>query len=301
MIKTRQNLQGIAIISVLVVVALISASVSIMYQRFNIDLKQTQYTLSQAQSLNHLFSMEAWAKTILLDDNEVSDNLNELWATSIAPIKIPGGSVFGRLVDLQSKLNLNNIIDLESDIYTPQYRSFFYDCMNRINTQLQQQAMGDTLFAYISQKYPNPKSFDQISEIKNIQSINTNDYLKIKPFITALQDLTPINVNTASLEVLSCIHPQLSSSLAKKIIKKREQQAFSSIDDFWSYLNLLFPHMTPEEIKENMPSKYINTSSNYFLLKTEIIIGENKLIGSTILHRKDGKMNLKSRSYSHSL
>ena len=56
------NRQGIAIISVLIVIALISASISLMFQRFGRDLNQTQYILIQNQALNHLYSLETWQK-----------------------------------------------------------------------------------------------------------------------------------------------------------------------------------------------------------------------------------------------
>ena len=166
MTKRTQNRQGIAVISVLIVIALISASVSLMFQRFDRDLKQTQFIVTQTQALNHLYSIETWAKNILSSDDPSVDHLNEVWATSITPIQIPGGLVFGKLTDLQSKLNLNNLIDLETNQYSPQYRSFFYDCINLLNTQLQQQAMGDTIFSHLINQYPKPKSFEHPKDLE---------------------------------------------------------------------------------------------------------------------------------------
>ena len=295
------NRQGIAIISVLIVIALISASVGLMFQRFDRDLKQTQYIVKQTQSLNHLYSLEAWAKSILLSDDLSIDNLDEIWATSITPIQVPGGSVYGKLIDLQSRLNLNNIIDLESNIYSPQYRSFFYDCINLINTQLQQQLMADTIFSHAVGQSPKPKLFDQLAEIRKIKSISIEDYIKIKPFLTTLPSLTPININTASKEVLSCIHPQLSGSLVNKVIQKRKNKAFGIIDEFWTFAHTLLPNLTIDEIKENFPAKFVNTVSDYFLLETSIVLEKNKLIGHTIFYRKDGKITIMNRSYHQTL
>jgi general secretion pathway protein K len=295
------NRQGIAIISVLIVIALISASISLMFQRFGRDLNQTQYILIQNQALNHLYSLETWAKIILSDDDLSIDNLSEDWATSITPIQIKGGSVYGKLIDLQSKLNLNNLIDLTTDSYSTQYRSFFYECINLINTQLQQQAMGDTIFSYVVSQPPKPKLFEQLAELRNIQTITENDYLKIKPHLSALPSLTPININTASKKVLSCIHPQLSGVLVDKIISHRKNQAFDTIDDFWVFTDSLMPNLTLNEIKENFPLKYINTVSNYFLLETKIVLEKNKLIGRSIFHRKDGKITVMNRSYHQAL
>jgi len=295
--KRILNRQGIAIISVLIVIALISASISLMFQRFGRDLGQTQYVLTQAQALNHLYSLETWAKVILSDDDLSIDDLNENWATSITPIQITGGSVYGKLTDLQSKLNINNLIDLKTNIYSAQYRSFFYDCINLINTQLKQQAMADTIFSYAISRPPKPKLFDQLAELRDISAISDVDYLKVKPHLSALPSLTPININTASKEVLACIHPQLSGALVDKMIKHRKNQSFAAIDDFWVYTHSLLPNLTLDEIKENFPLKYINTVSDYFLLETRIVFEKNKLIGRSILYRKDGKISVMNRSY----
>ena len=299
--SSSHNRRGIAIISVLIVIALISASVSLMLQRFGRDLKQTQFIVAQTQSLNHLYSLEAWAKSILLSDDLSVDSLDEVWATSIPPIQVPGGSVYGKLTDLQSRLNVNNLIDLETNIYSPQYRSFFYDCINLINTQLQQQLMADTIFSYVVSQSPKPKLFEHSAEIRKIKSISIEDYIKIKPHLTALPRLTPININTASKEVLSCIHPQLSGPLVNKVIQNRKNKAFGIIDEFWTFTHTLLPNLTLDEIKENFPAKFVNTVSDYFLLETRIVLEKNKLIGRTILYRKDGKINIMSRSYHQPL
>ena len=295
------NRQGVAIISVMIVIALISASVSLMLQRFGKDLQQTKYTLNQTQALNHLYSIEAWAKIILSNDESGFDNLNEDWATAITPIEIQGGSLYGKLTDLQSRLNLNNLIDLKTDAYLPQYRSFFYDCINRLNTQLSQQAMADTIFSYAVNQPPKPKLFEQLAELKNIKTITEKDYLKIKPYLSTLPTLSPINLNTAGKEVLSCIHPQLSGDLVQKLIRYRKNQPFDSIDQFWSYAQSLMPNLTLEQIKVSFPGEYTNILSNYFILETEITIEKNKLIGQTILHRKDGKITIMNRSYYQAL
>ena len=295
------NRQGVAIISVMIVIALISASVSLMLQRFGKDLQQTKYTLNQTQALNHLYSIEAWAKIILSNDESGFDNLNEDWATAITPIEIQGGSLYGKLTDLQSRLNLNNLIDLKTDAYLPQYRSFFYDCINRLNTQLSQQAMADTIFSYAVNQPPKPKLFEQLAELKNIKTITEKDYLKIKPYLSTLPTLSPINLNTAGKEVLSCIHPQLSGDLVQKLIRYRKNQPFDSIDQFWSYAQSLMPNLTLEQIKVSFPGEYTNILSNYFILDTEITIEKNKLIGQTILHRKDGKITIMNRSYYQAL
>ena len=297
MINKSHNRSGIALISVMVVVALISASVSLMWQGFGTDFKQTKYTLNQTHALNHLYNMEAWAKVILTKDDDTIDSIDESWTTQITPIQIPGGLLHGRLIDLQSKLNINSMIDLQSDAYMPQYRSFYYDCLNRLNTQLNQAQMADTIFSFVISQSPKPKLLKHESLVKTIQTIPIEDYLNIKPYLFALPSLIPININTASKEVLSCIHPQLYGDLVEQIIEQRKKEPFYSIDQFWVFIQSILPHLTLEQIKDDLRQKNISTRSDYFLLEVEIRVDDNKLLGQTILHRKDGKITVMNRSY----
>jgi general secretion pathway protein K len=293
----NSNQKGIALISTMIIIALISASVALMWQRFGKDLEHTAYTLSQTQAVNHLYSVESWAKSILLKDDIKLDSLDDDWAQEIPPIPVPGGLLSGRLIDLHSKLNINNLIDLKSDPYSPQYRSFFSNCLNSLNTSLEQDYMSDLVFSHVSNHPPKPMLFEHKVGLKTIETIPLKDYQTINPFITALPDLTTININTAGANVLSCLNTNISSDVADQIITYRNNKPFTTINDFWNYAKTLLPNLTIEQIKLDFPKEFINTTSQYFLLEMEITLNNNKLIARSILHRKDGKMSIMNRSY----
>ena len=288
---------GIALISTMIIIALISASVALMWQRFGKDLEYTAHTLTQTQAVNHLYSVESWAKSILLKDDAKLDSLDDDWAQEIPPIPIPGGLLSGRLTDLNSKLNINNLIDLKSDPHSPQYRSFFSNCLNSLNTSLEQDYMSDLVFFYVSSRAPKPRLFEHKVELKNIQTIPLKDYQTIKPFMTALPNLTTININTAGTHVLSCLNTNISPDVADQIITHRNNKPFTTINGFWNYAKTLLPNLTIEQIKLDFPKEFINTTSQYFLLEMEITLNNNKLIAKSILHRKDGKITVMNRSY----
>ena len=289
--------EGIALISVMIIIALISASIALMWQRFGQDLERTTYIMTQNQSLNHLYSIESWAKTILLKDGNKLDSLEDDWAQKIPPIPVPGGTIHGELIDLHSRFNINNVVDLKTDPYTPQYRSFAYDCLNKLNTRLEQNYMADLILSHVSSQSPEPRLFEHDAELIKVAGISTKSYQAIKPHIVALPTLTTVNVNTTGAEVLGCLHADLSPSIAKQIVRKRTEQAFTNINDFWSYVNTLLPHLTMNQIKTGFPIEFVNVKSEYFLLETQININNNKMLGQTILHRKDGKMTIMNRSY----
>ena len=281
----------------MIIIALISASVALMWQRFSKDLEYTAYSTNQTQALNYLYSVESWAKSILLKDDVKVDSLEDDWAQEIPPIPIPGGMLSGQLIDLQSKLNINNLIDLETDPYSPQFRSFFSSCLNSINTDLEQDYMADLIFSYISSQSPKPKLFEQIVELKNVKTIALKDYHIIKPSIAALPKLTTININTANKNILSCLNTNISSDMADQIIAQRNNKPFSTINVFWNHVKTLLPNLTLDQIKRDFPMEFVSTTSQYFLLEVKIMLNNNKLLARSILHRKDGKMTIMNRSY----
>ena len=281
----------------MIIIALISASVALMWQRFSKDLEYTAYSTNQTQALNYLYSVESWAKSILLKDDVKVDSLEDDWAQEMPPIPIPGGMLSGQLIDLQSKLNINNLIDLETDPYSPQFRSFFSSCLNSINTDLEQDYMADLIFSYISSQSPKPKLFEQIVELKNVKTIALKDYHIIKPSIAALPKLTTININTANKNILSCLNTNISSDMADQIIAQRNNKPFSTINVFWNHVKTLLPNLTLDQIKRDFPMEFVSTTSQYFLLEVKIMLNNNKLLARSILHRKDGKMTIMNRSY----
>ena len=64
---------------------------------------QASYTLADAAS--------SWAITVLAADLRMgsTDHYGELWATPLPPTPVEGGTIEGRITDLQSRFNLNNL------------------------------------------------------------------------------------------------------------------------------------------------------------------------------------------------
>jgi general secretion pathway protein K len=55
---------------------------------------------------------------------------------------------------------------------------------------------------------------------------------RLAPYITVLPNRTPINVNTASVQVLHASVPGLSLSDAQRLVQQRERQHWTTVDAF---------------------------------------------------------------------
>ena len=108
--------QGAALLIALVIMTIaIGIAANIMFrQQLHTRLASNISNLEQAYP--YATALEDWSRTILsrdFEDAPETDNLTEVWATEVPPIPIPGGSMSGRLFDLQAKLNLNNLVPSE--------------------------------------------------------------------------------------------------------------------------------------------------------------------------------------------
>lgn len=110
--QQQHQQKGIALILAMVItaIALTIAAALVLRQQVSIHLTSNLSALEQAYQYS--LAIEEWAGVILkqdLNDNDV-DSCDDAWATTIAPIPIPGGRLEGKLYDLQALLNINNVI-----------------------------------------------------------------------------------------------------------------------------------------------------------------------------------------------
>ncbi|MEB0032535.1 type II secretion system minor pseudopilin GspK [Undibacterium sp. RTI2.1] len=120
--------------------------------------------------------------------------------------------------------------------------------------------------------------FTQIDDVLSVPGFTSDMLLKLRDFVTVLPHATPINVNTASAEVLSARITALSLSDAAAIIASRDRAEFLDIADF----------------KQRFPDKLTDISANdvsvatdYFIAAGKIKLGRSTLNFSALIERID--------------
>jgi general secretion pathway protein K len=288
-IKNKQK--GLAIVSVIVIVAIISTIVAINWKQQSEHLKMAKYKQQQQQLLNNIYSVEDYAKVILKNDEDRNiDSFNEDWSKE-AIAELPDSVAFGKIIDLQSTLSINNIVNIDNP-YSISWGSSYY-CLNGINKGLQQLQMSDLLFFYFTAKTPEIAYFDDVSELRKIEGMLDDDYYKIKPYLNSLPKGTKINVNTAPKLIIACLHPYLSEYLIDSFIGKRPfysvNQAVRVLSDI---LQLPVNSAGLQHIK-----KMIAVRSEYFLLNMTINKDNKTIVSNTIFNRKNDAIRVVNRSY----
>src|SRR5688500_18856079 len=111
--STRRQQRGVALITAVLVVAIgTMIAVNLMWEG-TLDLRRAESALAADQGLLYVQGAEAWAADILrqdLVDSPDSDHFGEQWAYELPPLPVDGGTITGKLEDLQGRFNLNKLI-----------------------------------------------------------------------------------------------------------------------------------------------------------------------------------------------
>jgi len=106
--RRSKTQRGVALITVMLVVALATTAAVNMAGRQQLDIRRTENVLYQGQALMYLLGVESWARQFLSDDRRKNkiDHLGEDWAVRLPPLPIEGGQLMGFIDDLQGRCKI---------------------------------------------------------------------------------------------------------------------------------------------------------------------------------------------------
>ncbi len=201
---------------------------------------QASYTLADAAS--------SWAITVLAADLRLgsTDHFGELWATPLPPTPVEGGTIEGRITDMQSRFNLNNLAPrgVKSPANIALAKVLFAQAGVPVNWV-------DTLADAIDR---DELTDDGQSErqrygraLRNAPLVRIADLLEVPGFTDAavgnlaivmmvLPEATAINANTATRALIAAAFPAASADNVDKAVARRAQQPFTNGGDLATLL-----------------------------------------------------------------
>ncbi len=314
---------GFALLTVLLVVALISIVTSELLYNQQVQIKRSGYMVHQAHSLSVAYGFESWVKKGLkadVDDNQV-DHLKELWAQPLVPIDFEGGLVSGELIDLQGRLNLNNVLETDESkqkFWKRAIERYLQESLQSTEVARDFQGFSDVLLDWVDKddepndygaespvyllKNPAYRAANQplvmVSELSNLQGMETVTELELNQLnqgVTALPTITAVNVNTASKQVLMALTDWMSEGIAQQWIVQRDNEPAEQIEEFINFL-ITATGFEQEEIKASLPDGVISVKTDFFLLQARIDYGDVKQGVSSIFNRSnDSQVTLVQR------
>lgn len=216
--KQRHLQRGVALITVLLVFALVAVIASEMLHRSQLNLRSVGNLLETRQAYYYALGGEAFARQVLakdiIDKHGDVDTLTEAWALTKEqqPFEIESGTMQIEINDLQGRFNLNNVIDAEGrmnraalDQFTrllnalqlnPNYAYEWLDWIDRDQTRTANGAEDADYEGYRTAGHAEA----DISALRLLRSMQPQDYAKLAPHVTVLPTGDSDNSNNDNSE-----------------------------------------------------------------------------------------------------
>jgi len=302
----KRSQHGIALITILVMVALATILAATIAQHQRNTAESTGYLMRQNQALLYAKSAEAFFSELLVDDAQNAaevDHLQETWAKPMPAFPVEDGFVSGRLEDESGKFNLNALV--KSDKKPNEAAKLWFEkLLVRVGlpAQLSEAVidwqdeddevsgpMGDESAYYqsLAQGYLAPN--------RAVRGFEGRNYQLIAPYVSALpNNELKVNVNTAPALVLASIDPKLDISAIQNMQKQQQASLkhFSNVSELWE----IDPFNQIEEEQRAAVNDFLGVQSNYFKVRIEVMLNERKRQFSSDLVRKEQTVYVAYRS-----
>lgn len=125
-----------------------------------------------------------------------------------------------------------------------------------------------------------PIKFMEVDDLLAVKGFTPEMVERLRPFVIVLPRRTPVNVNTASAEVLAAVIPQFSLSEANALLARRRNVPWSEISMF---TNELGANRTP------VPDS-VDVKSNWFIVNSRIRLERAALNAQSLVQRDDNTL-----------
>ncbi len=258
MIKGREQEKGVALLTVLILVAIIGALAASLLERTTLSTRSTINLTALSQARAYGFAAEEVAKSRLssmMDAGRTKTTLDGDWLGRDIPFPIDGGTASIRLGDGGNCFNVNSLVSgspAQGFVMNPIALEQFGSLLMLLGVQNNQAV---TLPAAVadwidSDQAPLPGGSEDAAspnqlmadagEIVGVTGMNAETYEIVKPWICALPSAgtSPINVNTLSpvqAPLIAMMIPgKLGIAQARALIEARPSGGFDSGQAFWA-------------------------------------------------------------------
>jgi len=295
--RPTRGQRGVALITAVLMVALATMlAVEVGFRGF-LDQRRTGTLFALDQGYEVALGAEAWAADFLKRDLQDSqtDHLGETWARPLPPLPIEGGTVEGRLEDMQGRFNLNNLVHADGTPNPDAIKQF-----ERILAMLEIEPTWATATAdwidrdtqpgfpdgaedsvYTGQDPPHLAAnmpVTRVSELLQLPGFDAERYRRLRPYVSALPVGTPVNVCTAPGVVLDSFSDETRefSLSPENLVNRRKDACFPSLDDMRGALG----DSTYQKVQNSLTE-----SSSYFRATVWVTIGTTQFTLYSLLAR----------------
>lgn len=293
--KPPPRQEGAALLTAMLTVTLVAtyAATSLWQQSRGVEVEAAERARSQQAWV--LIGALDWARLILREDARTSpiDHLSEPWALPLQEsrlssfLSLDSGEaeqadevyLSGQISDLQARLNVTNLL-LDGRLSEPDLQAW-----QRLYTRLHLPEPELSTFAQNLLQASAPASAPagaglppQRVEHLLWLGLSPQSLASLKPYITLLPVRTPLNLNTASAEVIHASLPGLDMAQAQRLVQLRTTAAFRSVVD-----GLRDTGVRPERLSAGA----LGVSSRFFEIQGRLRLGTTTVRELSLVERQD--------------
>ena len=306
--NSQSNQQGMAIISALLIAAVVAVIAAGMLTRQSVSTRALEADQQRVQGRWVLYGGLEISRQLLWDarQRDPLTRLDQPWAQ-----RLNAQGFEGRLEDEQGKFNLRNLVANER-IDEAQVQAFQRLCaLIGISAGLSQRISQRVIGSYpylsnpqiaentasknafdsgratspnASRKPQNPKlpMLRSVDDLRSVEGVNEAVIGKLAPYLTVIPATTWLNGNTATAPVLAVYVPGLSLERAQALINERDAgRWFINRGDFVNRLRM--PNLELTSVK-------VGITSDWFRLRGEARRDQRRVSLDALLHRSEDRL-----------
>ncbi|RBB99461.1 general secretion pathway protein GspK [Pseudomonas sp. MWU12-2115] len=306
--NSQSNQQGMAIISALLIAAVVAVIAAGMLTRQSVSTRALEADQQRVQGRWLLHGGLEISRQLLWDarQRDPLTRLDQPWAQ-----RLKAQGFEGRLEDEQGKFNLRNLVANER-VDEAQVQAFQRLCeLIGISAGLSQRISQRVIGSYpyllnpqiaentasknafdsgratspnASRKPQNPKlpMLRSIDDLRSVEGVSEAVIGKLAPYLTVIPATTWLNGNTATAPVLAAYVPGLSLERAQALINERDAgRWFINRGDFVNRLRM--PNLELTSVK-------VGITSDWFRLRGEARRDQRRVSLDALLHRSEDRL-----------
>jgi general secretion pathway protein K len=301
--------RGAAIITVMLVVAVVTLVVSGLFWRSHITVRSVENRLALTQTQWLQRGVLDWARVVLrldaLRPGPPIDHLNEIWAgpiedtqldeTVLAGAKVVGDQgasamLAGRIWDAQSRLNLTNLIDDPQGAWLEAFKELLdqLGLPGSLATVLHERLLrsatrivGGATVESNSGLFP----LFRVADLQMVPAFDDSVITVLEPYVIFLPVATTVNINTCDPLVLTAIVKGLNPGTARAFAGPQSRREFGSLSAAATALNFTagFP---------GSAGNMLSVSTNFFLVRGVIRYQRVEALTETLMQRQSNKVEI---------
>ena len=291
--------RGFVLIVILMIMAILIPAVIVFSAKTQINVLQAANFRDTVQAVRMARSGVEGAMGILANDDATYDTLKDTWAMDFPQLSVAGGGLSVKIVDEDSKININRLVNNGTEINADVDRQL-RSLIRRLGGKEEivdalidwMDANSDVTGAYGAEDeyykktglLPKNGLLDSLDEIFLVRGFDKDLLVDkgLKYYITVADTGKDgkINVNTAPIEVLSVISDKLSEGRVEEIVRHRMEKEYKNINDVISTIGI-----GPTEQQE--VQKYMKVNSTVFTVTSKFRIGKVVKTVEAVLKRAD--------------